>query len=581
MKGFFAVLQQIGRSLMLPVSVLPVAGILLGVGSAKFSWMPPLLAKVMATSGGAIFGNLPLIFAIGVALGFAAYDGVAAVAATVGYFVMLSTMGVMGDYRGLKLVEVTGVKTLETGVFGGILVGLMAGLLFKRYYRIELPPYLGFFAGKRFVPIVTGLCALLMGVAMSFVWPPVQQVIQVFSDFVARGNPTLAVTVYGVVERALIPFGLHHIWNNPFFFQVGDFADPTTGKVVHGDITRFFAGDKTAGILGGAFLFKMWGLPAAAIAIWHSARPERRAEVGGIMVSAAFTSFLTGITEPIEFSFLFVAPLLYGLHAALAGSCFLVMYTLGGRLGYTFSHGLIDYVLFWPLDTNPQLVLILGPIYGLIYYFLFRWAIGVFNLKTPGREDTIEGEAAGASAGAGGLAGEVLAALGGGGNLAALDACITRLRVTVRSISAVDKERLKALGASGVLVVGDSLQAIFGTRSENLKTDIEQLLRSSPAPAPATVVAVSPATSAPTLVVADLSTAQARRLLAAVGGADNVLEVTACAVTRVRLRLRQPEKLQWSELQALGARGLQSLSADTVHILVGEASAAWARALKP
>lgn len=579
MKGFFAVLQQIGRSLMLPVSVLPVAGILLGVGSAKFSWMPPLLAKVMATSGGAIFGNLPLIFAIGVALGFAAYDGVAAVAATVGYFVMLSTMGVMGDYRGLKLVEVTGVKTLETGVFGGILVGLLAGLLFKRYYRIELPPYLGFFAGKRFVPIVTGLCALLMGVAMSFAWPPVQGVIEVFSDFVARENPTLSVTVYGVVERALIPFGLHHIWNNPFYFQVGEFLDPATGKLVHGDTTRFFAGDKTAGILGGAFLFKMWGLPAAAMAIWHSARPERRAEVGGIMASAAFTSFLTGITEPIEFSFLFVAPLLYGLHAVLAGSCYLVTYVLGARLGYTFSHGLIDYVLFWPLDTKPQLMLLLGPLYGLIYYFLFRWAIAAFNLKTPGREEAVEGDSAGVSAGAGGLASEVLAALGGGGNLAALDACITRLRVTVRSIDAVDKDRLKSLGASGVLVVGDSLQAIFGTRSENLKTDIEQLLRSGPAPTP--VVAVATVAASPALVVADLSAAQAQRLLAAVGGADNLLEVTACAVTRVRLRLRQPEKLQWAELQALGARGLQSVGPDTLYILVGEASVAWARALKP
>ncbi len=579
MKGFFAVLQQIGRSLMLPVSVLPVAGILLGVGKAEFSWMPALLAKVMATSGDSIFHNLPLIFAIGVALGFAAYDGVAAVAATVGYFVMLSTMGVMGDYRGLKLVQVTGVKTLETGVFGGILVGLLAGFLFKRYYRIELPPYLGFFAGKRFVPIVTGLCALVMGVAMSFLWPPVQAVIDVVSNFVANENPALSVTVYGVVERALIPFGLHHIWNNPFYFQIGEFLDPVTGNLIHGDNNRFMAGDKTAGIIGGAYLFKMWGLPAAAIAIWHSARPERRAEVGGIMASAAFTSFLTGITEPIEFSFLFVAPLLYGLHAALAGSCYLVIYQLGGRLGFSFSHGMIDYVLFWRLDTKPELVLLLGPIYGLIYYFVFRWAIGVFNLKTPGREEAIEGDAGGASAGAGGLAGEVLAALGGGGNLAALDACITRLRVTVRSMGAVDKERLKALGASGVLVVGDSLQAIFGTRSENLKTDIEQLLRSGPAPTP--VVAVPSVAASPTLVVADLSTAQARRLLAAVGGADNVLEVTACAVTRVRLRLRQPEKLQWSELQALGARGLQSLSADTVHILVGEASVAWARALKP
>ena len=576
MKKMFAVLQQIGRSLMLPVSVLPVAGILLGIGSAKFSWMPPLLGKVMAQSGGSIFGNLPLIFAIGVALGFAANDGVAAVAAVVGYFVMISTMGVMADYRGFKLVELTGIKTLETGVFGGILVGLMAGLLFRRFYRIELPPYLGFFAGKRFVPIVTGVCAVILGATMSVVWPPIQSMIMVFSDFVAKGNPALSVTVYGIVERALIPFGLHHIWNNPFFFQVGSYM--SDGKEVHGDITRFFAGDKTAGILGGAYLFKMWGLPAAAVAIWHSAKPERRQEVSGIMISAAFTSFLTGITEPIEFSFLFVAPLLYALHALLAGSAFLVMYSLGGRLGYTFSHGLIDYTLFYTLDTKPWLVLILGPIYAVLYYVLFRAAIRAFNLKTPGREAEV---AEGVLVEAGGLAHAVLQALGGAGNLVALDACITRLRVTVRAIGEVNTAQLKGLGAAGVMVVGDSLQAIFGTRSENIKTDMEAILAGmGRAVATQSETELAPTAPASTGSVEPLPAEQTVRLWAALGGADNVLEARPLAVTRVRLKLRQADQVNMEVLRELGLRDMQSLGDGVVHLIVGDECARWAKSLE-
>jgi glucose PTS system EIICB or EIICBA component len=573
-KRAFAFLQQIGRSLMLPVSVLPVAGILLGVGKAKFNWMPPLLGKVMAESGDAIFGNLPLIFAIGVALGFAAYDGVAAVAATVGYLVMIATIGVIAGHRGLPLTEDVGVKTLEMGVFGGIIVGVLAGLLFRRFYRIELPPYLGFFAGKRFVPIITGLSALLLGVVLSFIWPPIQGVIEVFSNYVANENPGLSVTIYGVVERALIPFGLHHIWNNPFFLQVGSFVDPNNGQVVHGDITRFFAGDKSAGILGGAYLFKMWGLPAAAIAIWHSARPERRLEVGGIMISAAFTSFLTGITEPIEFSFLFVAPLLYVLHSLLAGSAFLAMFVLGGKLGFTFSHGLIDYVLFYALDTKPWLVLILGPLYALLYYGIFRLAIGMFDLKTPGREELVADATAVQS---GGIAAAVLEALGGGGNLVALDACITRLRVTVKDMSLVRQDALKQLGAAGVMVVGDSLQAIFGTRSENLKTDMELLLRGQPivaaTPAPVADVAVAPHTDA-------FPEDTTRRILEALGGRHNVAEVSACAATRVRLRLEDASVIQEPVLRELGARGIQRLDGGVVHLLVGADSARWSQSLE-
>ncbi len=578
MKGLFAVLQQIGRSLMLPVSVLPVAGILLGVGSAKFSWMNSLLSTVMEKSGGAIFSNLPLIFAIGVALGFANFDGVAAVAATVGFFVLISTMGVMAEFRGLPeilMAKVDGIHTLETGVFGGILIGLLAGNLFKRYYRIELPAYLGFFAGKRFVPIITGVCSLILGIVMSFAWPPVQVVINLFSDFVANRNPALSVAIYGVVERGLIPFGLHHIWNNPFFFTIGDYVKD--GTHYHGDITRFMQGDKTAGILGGAYLFKMWGLPAAAIAMWHSAKPERRKEVGGIMISAAFTSFLTGITEPIEFSFLFVAPLLYGIHALLAGSAFFVMYEMGGRLGTTFSHGLIDYIVLYAKCVNPQLVFLLGPLYAVIYYVVFRAAIKALDLKTPGREDEVV--ACAAVGEAGGLAGAVLEALGGPGNLAALDACITRLRVTVKSMPAVKVDVLKQLGATGVMVVGDSLQAIYGTRSENIKTDIEAILagRGQQVVKPIGV----PVSEAPVVNEArPLPTDQAEKLRQALGGKDNILESSQVAVTRLRLRLRQSQLLKKELLQELGARDVQDLGGEVFHVLVGPESARWSKTLE-
>ena len=250
----FNFLQKIGKSLMLPVAVLPVAGILLGVGSAGFTWMPDLLSSVMKEAGGVIFGNLPLFFAIGVALGLADNDGVASMSAVVGYAVLLATMGLLAARHGVDVTPIMGIKSIDTGVFGGILMGAVAAGLFKRYYRIELPPYLGFFSGKRFVPIVTAVAAVFMGIVLSFVWPPIGHGIRMFSEYAAYGNPTLAVGLYGVIERLLIPFGLHHIWNVPFFFEIGSYTN-AAGEVVHGDITRFFAGDPQAGILGGAYLF--------------------------------------------------------------------------------------------------------------------------------------------------------------------------------------------------------------------------------------------------------------------------------------------------------------------------------------
>src|ERR671915_1483518 len=382
----FGWLQKIGKSLMLPVSVLPVAGLLLGVGSAKFAWLPPVVSNVMAQAGGAVFGNLPLIFAVGVALGLTGNDGVGALAAVVGFAVMIATMGVMAPLVGYEPRPIMGIPSIETGVFGGILIGAVAAILFNRFFKLKLPAYLGFFAGKRSVPIMTAFAAVMTGIVLSLVWPPIGRQIDVFSRWAASGNPAMAFALYGVVERSLIPFGLHHIWNVPFFFEVGQYLDPASGKILRGEVYRYVAGDPTAGNLAGGYLFKMWGLPAPAIAIWHSARPENRAKVGGIMISAALTSFLTGITEPIEFSFLFVAPLLYGLHALLAGVAYFTAIELGIRHSTTFSHGLIDYIVLFPNSSRALWYFVLGPAWALLYYAVFRTLIARQNLKTPGRE---------------------------------------------------------------------------------------------------------------------------------------------------------------------------------------------------
>src|SRR5678816_4592330 len=398
-KNAFSLLQKIGKCMMLPVSVLPVAGILLGVGSANFSWLPHIVSQVMAQSGGAIFSNLPLLFAIGVAIGLTENDGVAALAGTVGWFVFLAAMGVCAKARGIETISIMGIPSIDTGVFGGIIVGLIAAKAFNRFYKIQLPSYLGFFAGKRSVPIITAAEVIIVGALLSFIWPPIGNGIKTFSNWAAHGQPALAFTIYGIVERSLIPFGLHHVWNVPFFFQAGDYLDPTTGKELHGEITRFIAGDPTAGNMTGGYLFKMWGLPAAAIAIWRAARPENRAKVGGIMLSAALTSFLTGITEPIEFAFLFVAPVLYGIHALLAGVAYFVAVTLGIHHSTTFSHGLIDYVVLYPNSQRGWWLIPLGLVWAGVYYVLFTTLIHRMHLKTPGREVEVA-EAATADAGA-------------------------------------------------------------------------------------------------------------------------------------------------------------------------------------
>lgn len=589
----FGLLQKMGKSLMLPVSVLPVAGLLLGLGSArlielqqieqglletsKFWWLPEWLATIMRNSGDAIFASMPLIFAIAVAIGYTGNDGVSALAATVGLMVFLATLGAVATGMGLETTSVLGVSTLDTGVFGGLIMGCVAAYMFNRFFRISLPPYLGFFAGKRFVPIITALAAILVGLLMSVIWPPVGAVINSFAQSAAEGqNVPLTVAVYGFVERLLLPFGLHHVWNVPFFFEIGSFQDPITGEIVRGDIARFFAGDPTAGILGGAYWFKMFGLPAAAIAIWHSAKPKNRKQVGGLMISAALTSFLTGITEPIEFSFLFVAPVLFGVHAVMAGFCDWLFVTLGGRMGFTFSHGLIDFVLFGSLGTKVWLIPALAPVFAALYYFTFRFMIWQFDLKTPGREDDVEtDEATAAITGdQAEMAKALVLAFGGRSNIKNLDACITRLRITVNDMAKVNVPRLKALGASGVLQMGQNAQAIFGPRSDNLKTDMADYLKTAGPEADAVEVPVEgfgdDTLPALAQIPADPQAGEkAEAMVAALGGANNIRAVDPVALTRLRVEVTDAAAVDEAALQASGVQGLMRLQDDVLHLVIG------------
>ncbi|WP_335872519.1 glucose-specific PTS transporter subunit IIBC [Bacillus sp. 2205SS5-2] len=500
-KKAFGVLQKVGKALMLPVAILPAAGILLALGAAiqnpTLTEMAPFLetdwivkvSSVMENAGGIIFGNLALLFAVGVAIGLAGGEGVAGLAAIVGFLIMNVTMGTSFGITAEQVANdpayanVLGIPTLQTGVFGGIIVGILAAFMYNKYYNIELPSYLGFFAGKRFVPIATAVSAVALGLIMLIIWPPVQHGLNTFSNFMLGENRVFAAFVFGVIERSLIPFGLHHIFYAPFWFEFGSYTS-LAGDVIRGDQAIFMkqiqdgVQDLTAGtFMTGKFPFMMFGLPAAALAIYHEARPERKVLVAGIMGSAALTSFLTGITEPIEFSFLFVAPVLFGIHTIFAGLSFMTMHLLDVKIGMTFSGGLIDYILFGLINpqTNAWIVIPVGLVFAVIYYFGFRFAIRKFNLMTPGREDEEieEGPAVEASD----LAYEVLEALGGQENIAHLDACITRLRVSVNEPKEVNKDRLKKLGASGVLEIGESIQAIFGPKSDTLKSQMQDVMR--------------------------------------------------------------------------------------------------------
>lgn len=378
------VLQRIGRSLMMPIAVLPVAGLLLRFGQPDVAdWLGAaednLVSAVLAQAGDAIFSNLPLLFAVGVAIGFARRsDGSTALAAVVGFLVFDTVYNVLAGRESVLV----GDNPVSMGVLSGILMGLVTALLYQRFYRVRLPSYLAFFGGRRFVPIITGLAATVLGVIFGLIWPVVGRPFNAMGDWIVD-NQTIGAGVYGVVNRLLLPFGLHHIPNSLVWFQFGTFEDRT------GDLNRFFAGDPTAGgFMTGFFPIMMFGLPAACLAMVVAAQAHRRKAVAGLLVSAALTSFLTGITEPIEFAFVFVAPVLYGVHAVLTGTSMMLVNALDIRNGFTFSAGFTDWALNF-LGSNhekPFLLLGIGAVYGVIYYFVFYFIITRFDLRTPGRE---------------------------------------------------------------------------------------------------------------------------------------------------------------------------------------------------
>lgn len=557
-------LQRIGKAIMLPIAALPIAGILLGLGGALLgisglsnppAVYQPLIAfvnipvvtailTIMQNIGNIIFGNLPLLFAVGVAVGLAKKDkGTAGLASIFGFIVMnevissmlalgLTQLGVVtpdsiGEY-GTYVTTNLGIFTLNMSVFGGIITGIVTAVLHNKYHTIQLPQVIGFFSGSRFVPIVTAVAMAIVGAILAFIWPVVQNGIGVLSELV-RNAGAIGTFFYGLIERALIPFGLHHVFYTPFWygsFVEGNILVDGTWQTVAGANTAYFAQlssmssligassadmstivEGTTRFMAGKFPFMMFGLPAAALAMYHTAAPSKKKVVGSLLASAALTALLTGITEPLEFTFLFVAPALYAVHCVLAGLSYMLMGVLNVFIGMTFSGGLIDFTLFGLLPSGAGVpthwvrLILVGIVYAVVYYFLFLFLIKKFNLKTPGRDESEEevklysksdyqakagipqadiNEKSANAATKGNEIQEkapaVLAALGGEENIVSVDACITRLRVEVKDKANVNKDELKVLGAAGVVEVGNGIQAIFGAKADAYKNEIKNIL---------------------------------------------------------------------------------------------------------
>lgn len=557
MKIGLSSLQPLGRALMLPIAVLPVAGLLLRLGQ------PDLLdIAFISAAGQAVFANLGLLFAVGVAVGLAKdNNGAAGLAGVVCFLISVEASkvllsvppevitGLSGDAVGAASKVFKDQALSRLGVPIGIVAGLIAGACYNRFSNLKLPDYLAFFAGRRFVPIVAGLGGLAVAAAVGLTFTGIDHAIDVFSRAVV-GSGEFGLFVYGALNRLLIVTGLHHILNNVAWFIVGDYNGAT------GDLNRFFAGDPSAGVfMSGFFPVMMFGLPAACLAMYQAARPERRKEVGGMLFSLALTAFLTGVTEPIEFTFMFLAPVLYAIHAVLTGVSMVVMDLLGSRLGFTFSAGLFDYVLNFGRSTRPWLLLPVGLIYGGVYYSLFRVAISVFNLKTPGRED--EPQAAAAAPVARGQRAEAfVTALGGADNLVSVAACTTRLRLEIRSREAVDEPALKRLGARGVIAPDpNQLQVVLGPIADAVADEIRAVIGTG-----------SPTRlQDPRAIVAEQSPDLAPDVLAALGGASNVQSVNRKA-GRICVRLRDAE-IDQARLAALLPRGFVRTSSDTLQIL--------------
>ncbi len=463
-------LQKLGKALMTPVACLPAAALLLRLGAPDILNIP-----WMNIAGKTIFDHLPILFAVGIAIGLAKENnGVSGLAAVVGYFVLTD-------------VATSFNKTINMGVLAGIIVGIIAGLLYNKFRDIQLPQFLGFFGGKRFVPIITSLICLILGLIAGQVWPIIQNGINGFGNSLASAG-AIGAFIFGVLNRLLIPFGLHHVLDTIFWFEFGTYTNPLTGVVYHGDIARFYAGDPTAGVYTtGFYPIMMFALPAACIAMILAAKKEKRKAVTGMLLGLALTSFLTGITEPIEFAFMFLAPVLYGFHAIMTGLSLAVTNLLGIKMGFGFSAGFLDYILSYGISTKPLFLLLIGVIFAIIYFLVFYFAIIKFNIQTPGREidgDILEDEGqmkekvkVTKASSIEEKAKYVLEALGGKENIENIDACVTRIRLVAVDANKLNEAELKRLGASGVMKLDSkNVQVIFGTLADPLVTHIKKAM---------------------------------------------------------------------------------------------------------
>jgi glucose-specific phosphotransferase system IIA component len=474
----FSLLQKLGQSLMVPVSVLPAAGLLVAFGRLLQEQKSfPLIKGIgeVAFSGGiSIFEQLPVLFAVGVAIGFSGGAAVSGLAAVAGYFTLANVLKSMTTLQGLEL-------SINTGVFGGIMVGLLSSFLYKRFHETKLPQFLGFFSGKRLVPILAAAFSLLLGLVLSVVWPGIQQGINDFGHWIMSSE--LGPSFYASIKRLFIPVGLHHVFYPPFLYEFGEFVN-AAGEVFKGEAARYYAGDPSAGkFMASEYPMMIFGLPAASLAMYLRAKTPKKKAIGGVMLAAALTAIITGISEPIEFAFIFVAPILFLYHIILTFISAFASAALDIHLGYTFSASLIDLFLGAFNQKNSSLLFfVVGPLTAVAYFVSFYFTIGWLDLKTPGREEeSADMEDAAASFDPQGKASHVLEALGGAENIRHLDACITRLRLSVNEPTRVDFNRLKALGATGsVNAGGGNIQVIFGTQSDMLKEEIKKIMISGP-----------------------------------------------------------------------------------------------------
>jgi N-acetylglucosamine PTS system EIICBA or EIICB component len=568
MKPVMAGVQRVGGALMLPIAVLPIAGLLLRLGQPDLLNIP-----YMAAAGDAIFANLGLLFAIGVAVGLARENhGAAGLAAVVGYLVTTKGAEVLiavppqilaeltGQARDLAAMAYKSHELSKLSVPAGILSGLIAGALYNRFSNIQLPSYLAFFGGRRFVPIASGFAGLALAALFGWEWQGLESGIDLLSRSVVQAG-AFGLFVYGVLNRILIVTGLHHIINNIAWFLLGDYNGVT------GDMKRFFAGDASAGaFMAGFFPVIMFGLPGACLAMYRAARPDRRAAVSGLLLSIALTSALTGVTEPIEFTFMFLAPALYAVHALLTGIAFVIMNALHVRLGFGFSAGLFDYLLNFNKATRPLWLLPVGLLYFALYYGLFRWVIVKFDLKTPGREPGSTEASADepvAPLARGERARAFIGALGGPANIVSLDACTTRLRLTLADQSVVQVGALTRLGARGLVrPSNDTLQVVVGAIADQIATEMKLALRAASA---------APTSGLPATTIA--------ALLTALGGPTNVRTVEAAA-SRLRIHIADAGAVNRSAIGSLGLRGLALPNPHWVHVIIGPAAAEASRALR-